>query len=653
MTSKTMVRGVLLLLILNGCARQPPCGWGSDCGELPDGGGREDGDVIPDGDGDVDSDVDIDSDTDSDGDHIQPLPEEECASYNRDGEDIGDYDPCANDRDEDEDGFVDCDDPGCFTAPVCCRSLPVPPIDSDFTTCRSFPTCGWRAFPDDLSAMPSIGEESEIELHANEQGETGIYSETTLGLAGTPTLSFTASLDPVICGEWCRHVVGVALTSQTSLAGGTGVSPVAGIVLDGEVSAAHLFVNGRRETTMILDQRLLVSGKLWAFRVESNGSVSFWLGLDVVEGIEPDLSSVEPSYRSDGVMDIMTSGVRVVAFGNIEDEGTARLGRLEIEQLACNVPEGWQRSGHAVLGSGEADERVGRPSVATLDDAGTLVMVHEMASDLWVATSSDRGETWTPIGPAFRDPPTTEYGLVARRSPAILWWGPPSDETPAVFHMWFVGVAEVSPDTPAGVTPTAILHAESVDGLEWIEDDDPAVIEVDATRPFLSEVRDPTVTAMAPQRATLKMWFVGRQPATGESAILRATSTDGKLWTVWAEPIDLGTGDPESWERDGRVQPMVVSSDGELGAIYHLWYVGLSGSRSTIGYALSTDGIDWMPYGPVLEVTERWEGTQVGGPAVLGATGPGESVDVLRMWYQAGVAGRERIGAAWRYTPVL
>jgi hypothetical protein len=648
MTSKTLAWGVLLLGVVAGCSLgdfvlDPDGGSGCD-GDL-----CTDSDVYTDGDGDVDSDGDTDSDSDSDSDEIPPQPPEEGPSHDRDAEDL--TDPCANRVDEDEDGFFDCDDPGCFTASVCCLPLPVPPIDSDFTTCRSFPTCGWQAFPDDLSAMPSIGEESEIELHANEQGETGIYSETTLGLAGTPTLSFTASLDPAICGEWCRHVVGVALTSQTSLAGGTGVSPMAGIVLDGEVGAAHLFVNGRRETTMILDRRLLVSGKLWAFRVESNGSVSFWIGRDVVEDV--DFSSLEPSYRSDGVMDIMTSGVRVVAFGNIEDEGTARLGRLEIEQLACNVPEGWQRSGHAVLGSGEADERVGRPSVAAHDDAGTLVMVHEMASDLWVATSSDRGETWTPIGPAFRDPPTTEYGLVARRAPAVLRWGPPSEETPVVFHMWFVGVAEVSPDTPAGVTPTAILHAESVDGLEWIEDDDPVVIEVDATRPFLSELRDPTVTAMAPQHTTLMMWFVGRQPATGESAILRATSTDGKLWTVWDEPIDLGTGDPESWERDGRVQPMVVSSDGAFGAIYHLWYVGLSGSRSTIAYALSTDGIDWMPYGPVIEVTERWEGTHVGGPAVLGTTGPGGSVDVLRMWYQAGVAGRERIGAAWRYTPVL
>ncbi len=275
-------------------------------------------------------------------------------------------------------------------------------------------------------------------------------------------------------------------------------------------------------------------------------------------------------------------------------------------------------------------------------------MVYELGNDLHVATSDDWGESWNPERRAFSDSPTTRYGRVSRGSPTIVSWADPVEGGPAIFHMWFVGVAEIDSDTPPGVTPTAILHAESDDGIEWDETDDPIVIESSDERPFCSEIRDPTVEIIGFQQDRLAMWFVGRSPMTGESVILRTTSSDAKSWGL-ETPIDFDTDELESWERDGRDQPTVIYQN----EVYHMWYVGRAGARSTIGYALSADGMEWQRYGAVISAQTRWEAERVGGPAVLESTAAGGTIDTLRLWYEAGSPGRERLGIAWREIPVL
>ena len=121
-----------------------------------------------------------------------------------------------------------------------------------------------------------------------------------------------------------------------------------------------------------------------------------------------------------------------------------------------------------------------------------------------------------------------------------------------------------------------------------------------------------------------KMWHSVDNPPDG---IYYATSPDGTTWTQNpANPVLPISSVPWASRRVG--EPTVVKESG----IYRMWFDGLiSGQPSTIGYAISLDGISWTLHGngPVLEATEPWE-TGFGGleePEVVHHGG------LFRMWY--------------------
>lgn len=611
-----------------------------------------------DADGDADADSDADSDTGAwqpDGDaEVEPeVPGDERFSGDDDANADGLYGTtlCNNEEDEDEDGLLDCADPGCHVAPECCLPLEESPIGGAFGECvDGLEECGWSLFTADDSFRPALNADGEVLLGGDGRSEAGLYSEAVIGLAGLPTFTLLASLSSESCTDVrCRQALGLVLTAQETMSSGTGVSPLVGIIVDGEQELAHLYVAGRRETALDLTRGQLTTEHVWGFRVEADGTVSFWAALEPESFEETGRPAETAIYRSEGMMDLTTTGLRVVTFGRLQGEGAARLVGLRHEQRVCDMPGSWRRAAAPVLGSGALRASVGRPAIHAIDGEGNLLMVYEQHNDLQVATSADWGETWETLGRAFADSATTRYGLVSRGSPTILRWTDPFGGESEPFQMWFVGEAEVDGDTPAGVTPTAIVHAVSADGIEWNETDTPIVFESSHECSYCSEVRDPTVDVVGIQQDRLTMWFVGRSTMTGESAILRATSSNAKDWTVVETPVDFDVEPLRAWERDGRDQPTVLYRNG----VYHMWYVGRSGARSTIGYALSPDGIYWQRYGAVMSARSRWEADRVGGPAVVETGAGAGTIDTLRLWYEAGNPGRERLGMAWRDIPVL
>jgi len=132
-----------------------------------------------------------------------------------------------------------------------------------------------------------------------------------------------------------------------------------------------------------------------------------------------------------------------------------------------------------------------------------------------------------------------------------------------------------------------------------------------------------------------EMWYVGFDGNT--TRIGYATSEDGVHWTRYEGNPILEPGPPGSWDENRLLWPYVLFD----GTLYKMWYTSVDGEWvGRIGYATSTDGINWVksPENPVLDLGElgSWDSWRVGASSVIY---DGYS---YKMWY---------IGADSPYSP--
>lgn len=123
--------------------------------------------------------------------------------------------------------------------------------------------------------------------------------------------------------------------------------------------------------------------------------------------------------------------------------------------------------------------------------------------------------------------------------------------------------------------------------------------------------------------AKYNMYFSWRP----KKALALVRSEDG---INWGEPeIILEHDETSGWE-DNINRSCTLFWNGQ----YHLWYVGQAQGVSKIGYAISNDGVhfDRVTYYPVFEPTYIYEGYSVMNPYVLRDDKRG----VFRMWYACG-----------------
>ena len=104
------------------------------------------------------------------------------------------------------------------------------------------------------------------------------------------------------------------------------------------------------------------------------------------------------------------------------------------------------------------------------------------------------------------------------------------------------------------------------------------------------------------------MWFTAPdlvangQPTDNKSNIGYATSTDGINWSVYPEAVIIA-GSQENWDAAAAAEPSVL----KIGSTYHMWYSALDNwaiENFAVGYAYSLDGINWTKdiTNPVLDV---------------------------------------------------
>lgn len=134
-----------------------------------------------------------------------------------------------------------------------------------------------------------------------------------------------------------------------------------------------------------------------------------------------------------------------------------------------------------------------------------------------------------------------------------------------------------------------------------------------------------------------KMWYEG-VPDGNQASVGYATSPDGVHWTKYSRnPIMIPS---EPWEGGpkGEISPNTVLKEE---GIYKMWYHGFRDGVRRIGYATSTDGLNWKKYtgNPVLDVGPpgSWEALAVVEPKVI------KVGSKYYMWY-SGQSGTEFYG---------
>ncbi|MBU0487607.1 MAG: T9SS type A sorting domain-containing protein [Bacteroidetes bacterium] len=244
-------------------------------------------------------------------------------------------------------------------------------------------------------------------------------------------------------------------------------------------------------------------------------------------------------------------------------------------------------------------EAMGQPSVIFHND--TLKMWYAVASGTSPVDTVLRGRiryawsldgvNWTnyPGNPVLNIGTTGEWDDEWLDTPEILWDG-------TQFFLYYYGDSTYF----QGQSNTNLGVATSPDGIHWTKHG--VVLSKGALGDWDGKYIESPAVLFDQQSGTYTMWYQG-QDTSGWINIGVAFSEDGFSWTKYAGNPVLTTGTwLSSWDDMFAAVPSVIAHDG----YYEMFYSGVSfygqWDSVRIGYAISTDGINWIKYpgNPVL-----------------------------------------------------
>jgi predicted GH43/DUF377 family glycosyl hydrolase len=204
------------------------------------------------------------------------------------------------------------------------------------------------------------------------------------------------------------------------------------------------------------------------------------------------------------------------------------------------------------------------------------------------------------------------------------------------YHMYYIGHLVGAPF----LEELDIGHATSTDGIVWEKDPANPVL----TRGADGEWDDLSLLRMAVihDASGFRMWYEGLGQTSESSWVGYATSPDGSVWTKHPDNPIMEPGAPGTFDAGGVGPQAVIVRDG----LYQMWYEAMP-IRATriddrsIGYAESDDGLSWTRRpDPVLAPTFGWEASRINSPSVRfdGAR--------YQMWYTGAPSADPAIGYA-------
>ena len=181
-----------------------------------------------------------------------------------------------------------------------------------------------------------------------------------------------------------------------------------------------------------------------------------------------------------------------------------------------------------------------------------------------------------------------------------------------------------------------IGYATSTDGIVWTKYANNPVLDLGASGEW--DNHWVYASSVLFEDGTYKMWYSGHDGYNVR--IGYATSPDGIAWEKYEGNPVLGLGGSGAWDDYHVSTPFVLFEDGT----YKMWYSGYDGSDDRIGYTTSPNGITWTKYAgnPVLGLGApgEWNDDEVGHPSVLFENG------TYKMWYGGSHGSNWRIGYA-------
>ena len=156
-----------------------------------------------------------------------------------------------------------------------------------------------------------------------------------------------------------------------------------------------------------------------------------------------------------------------------------------------------------------------------------------------------------------------------------------------------------------------IWYAESMDGIIWTNKSSVPVL--DAGRAGLWDDYCVDLGSVIKDSTLYKMYYSGARNPYGPSAVGLATSTDGKNWVKYANPVL----NYSNLEYNIGVQTVL-----KIGNTYYMYYTSSPQSNynnCSINLAVSIDGVNWERYSdnPILSAEASWEGVGVTYPSVI------------------------------------
>jgi len=273
-------------------------------------------------------------------------------------------------------------------------------------------------------------------------------------------------------------------------------------------------------------------------------------------------------------------------------------------------------------------DRAYYPTILQLVD-GTYVMWHDTASGVNMATSPD-GVTWTDQG--------TVTGLTNARHTLVK-------EIDGQYRMWYWDISQL-------YSINAMRTAVSSDGMTWTSDQ--AITQVGSTviNPtpstnwnrgsygpcdvIYNPVGSTSIVTPTDEASVFANKYIMYYDGTtgGIQQIGLAVSNDGINWEGYnggVAPV-FPFGGPGAWDEDfaSRATILKVGTDE-----YRMWYSGGTGAvNDGIGYATSTDGINWVrntDCSPIFHKDDgpAWRANRTYTPVVLGD----------KMWFSGRTAG--------------
>jgi len=173
--------------------------------------------------------------------------------------------------------------------------------------------------------------------------------------------------------------------------------------------------------------------------------------------------------------------------------------------------------------------------------------------------------------------------------------------------------------------------------IDWNRYENNPIIDVGPAGTWDSRASGPT--SVIYHNGIYEAWLFGVDD-TDTGRIGYATSTDGIEWTKYENNPVLVLGNEGEWDEANADHACVLFID----SIYKMWYMGEDGQSARIGYATSSDGINWDKYigNPVLGLGSlgSWDENEVMHPCVV------FDGNIYHMWYNGYGQDVQRTGYA-------